>query len=143
MSQDFLVRKIEALERKVELLQASIKETWKFIDYKSLPLSLELEIEKQPTLTDIDWNRKAFAPLLNVTQIEALRILQETNEPIHYKVIVEAVERNHADLLKRWSEPNIAGKVRDLASQGVLKRVARGMYFYGPKLMQGVNCEKP
>lgn len=132
----YLQRRCEALERKVELLQAAIKETWSFINYKNLPLSLELDIQKQPTLTAINWNKRAFAPLLKVVEKEAIRILQEENGPVHYKVIVEAVERKHSKLLERWKEPNIAGKVRDLATMGILTRVGKGMYFYGAKLMQ-------
>ena len=43
---------------------------------------------------------------------------------------------HHKKLLERWRTPNIAGKVRDLACMGYLKRVGKGMYFYGPKLAQ-------
>lgn len=43
---------------------------------------------------------------------------------------------HHKKLLGHWNTPNIAGKVRDLACQGYLKRVGKGMYFYGPKLAE-------
>ena len=137
----YQTQRIEALERQVELLKAAIKETWGFIDYKRLPLSLEMEIQRQPTLTEVSYNRRLFKQLHKLVLEEATRILHETNEPVHYTVIVQAVERKHtAFLQKAWTrnelgdKANLPGKVRDLACQGWLKRVGKGTYFYGPKM---------
>jgi len=135
MTQSALERRCEALENQVALLKAAIKETWSFIKYE-LPLSLEVEVAKQPTLKNVDWNRKAFQPLLDATLNEATKILQTTNEPVHYTVIVDQVERKHEKLVARYSNPNIAGKVRDLAVEKWLLRVGKGMYFYGPKMAE-------
>lgn len=133
MAQTLKDPRLEALERQVELLRAAIKETWDFIKYQ-LPLSVEIEVAKQSSLKKVIYNQKGFKPLLNAVLNEATKILQETNEPVHYTVIVEMVKKNHADLLAHWNKPNLDGKVRDLASQGYLVRVGKGMYFYGPKL---------
>jgi len=134
---EYLLRRLEALERQNSLLKAAIKETWTFVSY-GLPLSVEIDVQEQPSLKAIRWNRKAFKPLLDLILNEALKILQETNAPTHYSVIVKAVENNQENqpLLERYSDPNLPGKVRDLAVEGYLTRVGKGMYFYGPKLAQ-------
>ena len=143
MSQILKDPHVEALEKQVELLRAAIKETWKFIQYK-LPLSIEIEIAKQNSLKTVTYNMKLFKPLLDIVLNETLKILQETNEPVHYTTIVELVKQKHKGMLDAaWTrneladKANLAGKVRDLASMGYLTRVSKGMYFYGPKLAEG------
>ena len=136
----------DALQRQNELLKAAIKETWKFIKYR-LPISLELEVAKQPTLKNIIYEQKDFQVLLDKTLDVAIEILQETNEPVHYSTIVELVKARHPKLLQKWTrndlgdKANLNGKVRDLASQKWLVRVAKGMYFYGPRLAEKRGVE--
>lgn len=134
MSQVSLVEKRNAaLVKQNMLLKSAIKETWSFISY-DLPLGLEIEISEMASQTEIIYNQDDFKQLLNVTLEEAVKLLKETNEPVHYKVIQDMVKVHHKALLSHWKTPNIAGKVRDLAVLGFLLRVGKGMYFYGPKL---------
>ena len=138
---EFLASKLEAVERQCALLRAAIKETWGFVKYH-LPLSLELEVQKQPTLKTIEYNRRAFQPLLDLVLNTAVEVMQETDGPFHYKTVVNLILKRAEDdedlekLLARYSEPNLAGKVRDLATMKYLVRVGKGMYFYGPKLAE-------
>jgi len=115
------------------ILKSAIKETWSFISY-DLPSGLEIEISEMASQTEIIYNQDDFKALLNATLEETVKLLKEKNEPVHYKVIQDMVTVHHKALLSHWKTPNIAGKVRDLASLGFLKRVGKGMYFYGPKL---------
>lgn len=138
----YLIQRLEALERQNALLKAAIKESWGFVKY-NLPLSLEIEVAKQASLKAVKYNRRVFKQLLDVVLNESVKILQETNEPVHYTVIVEAVKRNHKAMLQEaWTRDDLGdkasldGKVRDLATMGFLVRVGKGMYFYGPKLAE-------
>jgi hypothetical protein len=138
---EYLTRRLEAVEKQNALLKAAIKETWGFVKYH-LPLSLELEVQAQPTLKTIEYNRKAFQPLLDLVLNTSVEVMQETNRPFHYKTAVDLILNRAEDdeklkkLLARYSEPNLAGKVRDLATMKWLVRVGKGMYFYGPKLAE-------
>jgi len=132
--------RVEALEREVEHLKAAIKETWHFVSY-NLPVSLEIEIEQQASLKAVEYNPRTFEYLQEITLNAGLEIMQETNEPVHYSVIVERVKHKHQDFLSKfWTRQQLGdkasldGKVRDLASKGLLIRVGEGMYFYGPEL---------
>ena len=142
-----LLKQLEAVQRQNELLKAAIKETWGFVKYV-LPLSLEIEVAKQPTLKNVEYNRKHFQPLLDLMLNAAVEIMQETNAPFHYKTAVDLVwaRSENEKLLARYSEPNLAGKIRDLATMKLLVRVGKGMYFYGSKLAvhsRHVDCKIP
>jgi hypothetical protein len=131
--ESFLEKRNAALIKQNRILKSAIKETWSFIRY-DLPLTLELEISELPSQTEILYNQADFKQLHKVTLEEAVKLLKTKNEPVHYKVIEELVMLHHGKLLSHWKTPNIGGKVRDLACRGYLKRVGKGMYFYGPKL---------
>ena len=135
LASQLLEKRNAALVKQNLLLKSAIKETWSFIEY-DLPLSLEIEISEMQNQTETVYNRGSFKPLLDATLEEAVKLLKSKNEPVHYRVIEDMVILHHKKLLERWRTPNIAGKVRDLACQGFLKRVGKGMYFYGPKLAQ-------
>ena len=135
-AQESLVEKRNAaLVKQVMLLKSAIKETWSFVSY-DLPLGLEIEISEMPNQTETIYNRGSFRGLLEATLEETIKLLKEKNEPVHYTVIEDMVILHHKGLLEHWRTPNIGGKVRDLACQGFLVRVGKGMYFYGPKLAE-------
>lgn len=134
MSQSSLLEKRNAaLVKQVMILKSAIKETWSFITY-DLPFGLEIEISEMPSQTKILYNQDDFKRLHKATLDETVKLLKHKNEPVHYRLIEDMVILHHKQLLSHWKTPNIAGKVRDLAVQGYLKRVGKGMYFYGPKL---------